>query len=176
MTSPRSYALLAKYLGMSSCLLATVFLVLSVCSAEQFKVTRVAYGDTIKVRGAAGETIIRLVGIDAPETSHSKHEHGQPFSQQSKKYLTELVLNKKVDIQGFGQDRYGRVLGLVFVDGKNVTLEMVRAGFAQVYRGEHAKGFDPGPYLEAERESREAKKGMWIQGEKYVSPRDWRRM
>lgn len=88
-----------------------------------------------------------------------------------------MVLNKKVDIQGFGQDRYGRVLGLVFVDGKNVNLEMVRAGFAEVYRGEHAKGFDPGPYLEAEREAREARKGMWVQGgEKYVSPRKWRRM
>jgi micrococcal nuclease len=173
-TSPRSYALLAKCLGISSCLLGAVFLILSVCSADQFKVARVTDGDTIRARGASGETIIRLVGIDAPETSHKKHEPGQPFSQQSKKYLAELVLNEKVDIQSFGQDRYGRLLGMVSVDGKNVYLEMVRAGLAEVYRGEHAKGFDPGPYMEAEKRAREGKRGMWVQGEKYVSPREWR--
>ena len=107
----------------------------------------------------------------------SSAKDGGANSQRLDKELhpTELVLNKKVDIQGFGHDRYGRVLGLVFVDEKNVNLEMVRAGFAEVYRGEHAKGFDPRPYLEAEKEARKAKKGMWVQGEKYVSPRDWRR-
>jgi endonuclease YncB( thermonuclease family) len=52
---------------------------------------------------------------------------------------------------------------------------LLKAGFAEVYRAEHAKGFDPAPYLEAEREAREGKKGMWVQGVKYVSPRDWRR-
>jgi endonuclease YncB( thermonuclease family) len=32
------------------------------------------------------------------------------------------------------------------------------------------------PYRKAEEEAKAAKRGMWVLGEKYVSPRDWRRM
>jgi endonuclease YncB( thermonuclease family) len=158
-------------------ILAALILILSpsVSQAEQFKVTRVSDGDTVKVRGASGEMTIRLVGIDAPELSHKKREPSQPFSQQATKYLANLVLNKSVEIKEYGHDRYGRVLAVVTLGGKNINLEMVKAGFAEVYRGEHAKGFDPAPYVEAEKDARSAKKGMWVQGAKYVSPRDWRR-
>jgi micrococcal nuclease len=144
--------------------------------AEQFKVNRVSDGDTIKVRGASGEMTIRLFGIDAPETSHKKREPSQPFSQQSTRYLAGLVLNKTVEIKEYGHDRYGRVLAVVTLGGKTINLEMVKAGFAEVCRGEHAKGFDPAPYIEAEKGARSAKKGMWVQGAKYISPREWRRM
>jgi endonuclease YncB( thermonuclease family) len=85
-----------------------------------------------------------------------------------------LVLNKTVEIKGYGMDRYNRVLGEIFVDGKNVNLEMVKAGFAEVYRGTQAPGFDPAPYLEAERKAKDEKAGIWTQGEKYVSPKEWR--
>lgn len=69
-----------------------------------------------------------------------------------------------------------RVLGLVFLGGKNVNLEMVKAGYAEVYRGNPAAGFDNAPYWKAEKEFRVAKKGMWVQVDKYMSPRDWKRM
>jgi len=76
------HAVIAKYLWTISFLLGTVFLIFSVCSAGQFKVSRVTDGDTITVRDGSVEKIIRLVGIDAPEVSHKKRETGQPFSQQ----------------------------------------------------------------------------------------------
>jgi micrococcal nuclease len=160
----------------SSFLLVALCLSPGFCAAEQFKVTRVVDGDTITVRGTSGEMTVRLVGIDAPEVSHRKREPGQPFSQQATKHLAGMVLNKSVTIKEYGHDRYGRTLAVVFLDGKNVNLEMVKAGFAEVYRGEHAKGFDPAPYLETEKKARAEWKGMWIQGDKYVSPREWRRM
>lgn len=144
--------------------------------AGQFKVTRVYDGDTVKAEGSGIEIMVRLVGIDAPETSKGKNEPGQPFSQSSTKHLAGLVLNKIVDVKGYGMDRYNRVLGVIFLDGKNVNLEMIKAGFAEVYRGDHAPGFDPAPYQQAENEAREARSGMWVQGEKYVSPREWRRI
>jgi micrococcal nuclease len=64
----------------------------------------------------------------------------------------------------------------VFVDGMNVNLEMVKAGLAEVYRGRPAKGLDNGPYQKAEAEAREARLNMWSLGDKYISPREWRRM
>jgi endonuclease YncB( thermonuclease family) len=45
---------------------------------------------------------------------------------------------------------------------------------AEVYKGKPAPGFDNRPYWDAEREAREYKIGMWVLGDKYVSPREWR--
>jgi endonuclease YncB( thermonuclease family) len=42
------------------------------------------------------------------------------------------VLNKTVGIKEYGQDRYGRILGVIFLAGKNVNTEMVKAGCAEV--------------------------------------------
>ena len=67
-------------------------------------------------------------------------------------------------------------MGVIYLDGKNINLEMVDAGLAEVYRGLAPKGFNLSPYWQAEKEAREAKKGMWSQGDKYISPRDWRKM
>jgi micrococcal nuclease len=119
---------------------------------------------------------IRLVGIDAPEQSRKKHEPGQPFSQNSTQHLASLVLNKHVDIVTYGTDRYDRTLGVVYVDGKNVNLEMVRAGLAEVYRGRPAPGFDNEPYQEAEDAARRAGVGMWSLWDRYISPKEWRRI
>jgi len=143
--------------------------------AAQFKCIRVYDGDTIKVTGDGNEITVRLVGIDAPETSKQKHEPGQPFSRKSTKYLPSLVLNKSVDVKSFGTDRYGRTLGVVFVDGKNANLEMVKAGLAEVYRVKPAAGLNLDPYWKAESEAKKSKRGMWSLGDKYVSPREWRK-
>ena len=161
--------------GLIFSVIAVSFIFSTPCFAGQYKVTRVTDGDTINVVGNGHKEIIRLVGIDAPETSKKKREPGQPFSQKSTKYLTSLVLNKMVEIKSYGQDRYGRTLGVVFNNGINVNLEMIKAGLAEVYRGRPAPGLDMDPYWEAEEEAREAGREMWSLGDKYISPRDWRR-
>ena len=50
-----------------------------------------------------------------------------------------------------------------------------RLGLAEVYRGKPASGHDMEPYWKAEGDAKVAKRGMWVLGDKYVSPRDWRR-
>jgi endonuclease YncB( thermonuclease family) len=146
------------------------------CTADQLRVGRVTDGDTIKVVVDHMETIVRLVGIDAPELGWKKNEPGQPFSRKATQYLVKLVLNKTVTLKEYGTDRYGRILAVVFVDGTNANLEMVKAGLAEVYRGKHARYFNPKIYQDAEAEAKKADRGMWVQGEKYISPREWRKM
>jgi len=67
-------------------------------------------------------------------------------------------------------------LGVISVNGKNVTLEMIKAGLAEVYRGRPPRGFDLAPYRKAETKAKKDKRGMWTLGAKYISPRDWRKM
>jgi endonuclease YncB( thermonuclease family) len=159
-----------------SLLLILAFLLPSPSLAGQYDVYRVVDGDTFIVKHGSVKLTIRLVGIDAPEISTSKHRDGQPFSRQSTQHLAGLVLNKTVDVKSYGADRNGRTLGQVFLlNGKNVNLEMVQVGFAEVYRGKPASGLEMGPYWKAEEEAKAAKRGIWVLGDKYVSPREWRR-
>lgn len=82
-------------------------------------------------------------------------------SYRAKNYLTELVLDEIVDIKGYGLDQHERVLGVVSFKGKNINLEMIRAGVAKVYKGCHPVGLNLEPYRRAEEEARKAKRGMW---------------
>jgi micrococcal nuclease len=124
--------------------------------AEGFKVVRVVDGDTLTILDHGEKVRVRLVGIDAPETSRSKRDPGQPFAQKSKKHLAGLLLNKAVAVKSYGRDRYGRILGEVFLDGTLINLVMVKVGLAEVYRGRPAKGLDTGKYLRAEEAARRA--------------------
>lgn len=144
-------------------------------------VEHVSDGDTIKVVTNDGTSLkVRLAGMDAPETLKVNHKTGklnkpgQPYGDNATAFTTNLVLGKKVRLDIYGVDQYKRVLAFVFVDGKNLNLELVKAGLAEVYRGG-----EYGPYknelFDAEREARAAKRGMWVLGNDYESPRDFRK-
>jgi len=158
-------------------LTAFLFLLPTGSLAGQFKVTRVYDGDTVKAEGHDITIKIRLVGIDTPETAKKgKGKPGQPYSQRAKEYLAGLVLNKTVDIKGYGIGPLNRPLAVIYLDGKNVNLEMVKAGLAEVYRGRAPHKFPLLPYWQAEKEARDDKRGMWSLGDEYVSPKTWRKM
>jgi endonuclease YncB( thermonuclease family) len=57
-----------------------------------------------------------------------------------------------------------------------VNLEMVKVGLAEVYRGRPANGLDLRSYWNAEAEAKKTGIGMWSLGDKYISPKEWRRM
>ncbi|MBN2060626.1 MAG: thermonuclease family protein [Deltaproteobacteria bacterium] len=146
----------------------------SFASAGQFRVKWIYDGDTFKAAGNDIEIVVRFVAIDAPEISYRKGEPSQPFGDQSKRMLMDLILNKTVEIKGYGIDKQNRVLAVVYYGGRNVGVEMVREGLAEIYRGELPEGLDLRDYRQAEFRARTSRQGMWIQGDAYVSPRDWR--
>ena len=74
--------------------------------AAQFMVTRVIDGDTLKAENQGFTVTVRLVGIDTPETSRKKNEPEQLFSQRAKIHLQKLVLNKTIELESYGFDRY----------------------------------------------------------------------
>jgi endonuclease YncB( thermonuclease family) len=148
----------------------------ALCFAGEFKVTRVYDGDTVKAGTPDIIIYIMLVGIDAPEISNNADQPDQAFGQEAREILSSLVLNQPVVVEGYGTVPYPdkNIISVLHVKGKNVNLEMVKLGLAEVHRKNLPKGFDIEPYLKAENEAKKAKRGMWILGEKYISPAKWR--
>ena len=53
---------------------------------------------------------------------------------------------------------------------------MIKAGLAEVYRGNPPYGFDLSPYYQAKREARKEGISMWSLGDKYIGPEELRYM
>ncbi|MEG0281528.1 MAG: thermonuclease family protein, partial [Morganella sp. (in: enterobacteria)] len=130
------------------------------------RVVRVIDGDTVVVLAApATEARIRLAGIDAPEL-------GQLFGQRARQFLVSRVAGRVVEISGDTRDRYGRVLGTLWADGRDINAELVCGGMARVYR---VRNMAQNPaYLPCENAAREQKKGLW-QESLPVPPWQWRK-
>ena len=87
-------------------------------------VTKVHDGDSIHItQEGEKRVIIRLAGIDAPEIK-------QPFGIASRDKLRSMVLNRTANAKCHKTDRYQRQVCVVYFDGENVNLQMVRAGMA----------------------------------------------
>jgi micrococcal nuclease len=128
-------------------------------------VVSVLDGDTIEVLHDQHPERIRLSGIDCPE----KH---QAFGTRAKQATSALVYGKDVTLQTFGKDKYGRTLAdVILPDGTNVNHTLVKDGWCWWYR----KYAQSNAELERlERESRAAKKGLWVDPEP-VPPWEWRK-
>lgn len=143
-------------------------------TGQLYNVLTVYDGDSIKVRGSNLTFMVRLAGIDAPETGH-KGLQGQPFSQESTRLLKKLVSGKKVTLKSHGTGAYNRQLAEVFTQDGNVNLKLLKAGLAEVYRGKVVKGIDLDRYRQAEAAAKRSYKGIWSLGYRYQSPRAWRK-
>lgn len=130
----------------------------------QLEVIGVHDGDTLTgLDDTKTQHKVRLDAIDAPEL-------GQPFGQAAKKGLAEKVFGKNVVVTVKTRDRYGRTVGHVLIDGRDVNLEMLEEGMAW-----HYKKYDTNVRLSrAEENARAARKGLW-QDRNPVPPWDWRR-
>ena len=163
-------------------LLPIIFLTLAMPTAAADitgKVVAVTDGDTIKVLDANRmQHKIRLTGIDAPEKA-------QAFGNASRKNLASMVAGKDVRVETTKNDRYGRVLGEVWVQprdcpgcGKtlNVNHAQILSGMAWWYR-DYAKDQSPqdrGRYESAVEEARKRKRGLWSEPDP-IPPWVWRR-
>lgn len=140
-------------------LVFSIFLIFDLVHADELEgwVVGVSDGDTIKVIDSAKtEYKVRLKGIDAPEKK-------QPFGQKSKKSLSDLAYMKQVKIEFFKRDKYGRVLGKVLVNDKDVNLEQLRQGMAWVYVKylKEIPAKDQEQYLKAELTAKNTSTGLW---------------
>ena len=106
---------------------------------------------------------IRLNDIDAPESK-------QAFGNKSKENLKNYIYQKDVVVKHESTDKYGRILGTIYYQGKDINLQQVKDGYAWVYR-HYSKKQD---YIKEEEKARQERKGLWADNNP-INPYDFRR-
>ena len=104
-----------------------LLLIYYIISSRDTRVTRVIDGDTFITN--KGDRV-RLIGVDAPELPSLR-------GIESKMYLHELIDDKVVILERDGisknKDKYGRLLRYVYLNNKDVNLQMLKSGYAKPY-------------------------------------------
>ena len=83
----------------------------------------------------------RVVGVtDADKTQHKIRlaeiyapESGQEFGSKAKRVLSGKIFGKDVRIETVETDRYGRLVGQVYLGDRWINAEMVKEGWAWQY-------------------------------------------
>ena len=127
------------------------------------KVVYVSDGDTIHLQTSTQKYKIRFYGIDTPEKT-------QNFGLEAKEFTHNRIFGKTVDVEVKDTDRYGRKVGIVYYNGKNLNLELVKNGYAWWYR-QYAK--NDVQLKKAEEFATRHKLGLWKQTNP-LAPWDYR--
>ena len=119
-------------------------------------VTRVIDGDTVEIRytNATTETV-RLLGVDTPETppntvspgefegipdSEAGQDHLVSWGENATEFAERKLAGKEVrlvvDPESDRRGGYGRLLGYLYVDGKNFNSLLLSGGYARLYESE----------------------------------------
>ena len=98
-------------------------------------------GDTIKCDIDLGFSIIlkkqsvRSLGINCPEI-RTKDEREKALAYEARDQLRHILEDAEViALQSHGKGKFGRILGTLFADGKNVNDMMIDLGLARPYDG-----------------------------------------
>jgi len=124
----------------------------------QYEVIRVIDGDTVELKN--GERL-RYNDIDTPETVHPS-KPVECFGPEASAKNEELVEDEiiLVELGNPKKDRYGRLLGYVYVDDLFVNAELVKGGYAQVNSyGNPGSKIDK--LLDIEKNAKQKMTGLW---------------
>jgi micrococcal nuclease len=114
------------------------------------KCVAIGDGDTISVMKDGRAVKIRIEGIDCPEL-------GQDFGMAARRFTSTLVFGKVVSVKEYTRDQYERIVARVYIDGQDLSLEIIKAGLAWYYRFSRSD-----PVLSAaEKTARKQKIGLW---------------
>jgi endonuclease YncB( thermonuclease family) len=107
------------------------------------KVVDVYDGDTVTIvlynKFGYEKHKLRMFGYDSPEMKPrlniANRDNEIKKAKQAKLYLSNIVLNKIVTFESMGYDKYGRLLGKLFVKQQEINALMVSTGHGYPYYG-----------------------------------------
>jgi micrococcal nuclease len=128
-------------------------------------VKKVVDGDTVWVSGKNNgpDEKVRLIGIDAHETSNFGKKKTGFYGKQATEYLKKQVLGKRVrleyDVRKY--DQYRRTLAYIHLEnGRLINADLVRNGYAVVMTvSPNVKYADK--FILYQQQARSNKQGLW---------------
>jgi micrococcal nuclease len=117
-------------------------------------VKRVIDGDTVELFNG---TVLRYTAITAPEEGEDSAEEATKLNQQ-------LVEGKEIKLEydNYTSDKFGRILAYPIINNKNICIELVRKGMAEIVVYQKRKPFIyQVQLLEAQTEAKKQKLGIW---------------
>lgn len=132
------------------------------------EVVEIADGDTIDVETQGRTTLVRLIGVDTPETVDPEQPigcYGPESSDYAEQILTERLVRLEIPRIGDSEDAYGRTLAYVYLDADgdgryehSFNEDLVELGLARTtdFSHEHRRQFER---LREQAEERGA--GLW---------------
>lgn len=141
-----------------------LFLVVAMSNAQTGKVIKIKDGDTVVILDDNyKEHTIRVADIDCPEKN-------QPFGKKAKWFTSDEIFGKTVIVNKKNTDRYGRIVGYILYDNKNLSLELLKNGLAW-----HYKYYSDDEYMaQLELDARKDKVGLWSV-KNPINPYLWRK-
>ncbi len=150
--------------------LLTIFFIVipAIAFAGQYQVVRVVDGDTIVIRHNGGKyEKVRLLCVNTPESVHSDKKQNIPMGKVAARYTQKKLLDeygKYVDLE-FEMDRirgnHGRLLAYVFVNGKNLNIDLVRQGLSPYYTKYGRSQKYDAEFRAAEKQARKEELNIW---------------
>jgi micrococcal nuclease len=124
-----------------------------------YVVKRVVDGDTLLL---PDEVRVRLIGVDTPETVRPEYPV-EPFGPEAAEFTRDFLAGGKAKLtfDREREDRFGRKLAYVWVDGRLLNEEILRAGLGRWERGFDYAGDMKSRFRKAEREAQTEHLGIW---------------
>jgi endonuclease YncB( thermonuclease family) len=117
------------------------------------RVADVKSADLVVLDHGRGQYNVRIIGIAVPKEG--------PLAEESRRFVSTLVLGKTVRLRFERRTRNGEMLGKLLTDEpeiRDVGIELLRAGLA---RKQANYDYKYGELSRAEAEARRAKRGLW---------------
>jgi endonuclease YncB( thermonuclease family) len=117
-------------------------------------VKRVIDGDTVELFNG---TVLRYTAITAPE-------EGEDFAEEATKLNQQLVEGKEIKLEydNYTSDKFGRILAYPIIDNKNICVELVSKGMAELVIYQKRKPFIyQVQLLEAQEQAKKQELGIW---------------
>ena len=127
---------------------------------EKVTLAKCGDGDTARFMIKDEEKKVRFLAIDTPEVDKK-----EPFSNEAKEFTCNMLKNAKeiyleYDGNSDKEDKYGRILSFVHVDGVLLQNELIKNGYAKVayLYGDYEHVIE---LKESEEEAKKNKVGIW---------------
>lgn len=134
-------------------LLSTIMMfIFSLMNAATFKgkCVKVVDGDTILVSLHKKNLTVHFDCIDCPELE-------QPFGKEAEQFTSSIVLKQKVIVEITTYEEDGTIVGRVYVNDKDMSVELMEAGLAWYYK----KHDEDKKLAKIQKKIKKGKKGIW---------------